>query len=217
MRRIAGIVALLLGAILVVAAAAFLYLTYAALFAGGHWFVAFLSAAAFIALAGFTLRRAARILALSRLAFSATALLAVAVVALSAAAGSLAVSEWSPRARQKRTMADLRKIAAALEARAEESNSYPPGDDFHALRQHLTPRYIAALPERDHWGHPLRYEWQRTGSGADGYANGSAGRDGRWQHARLGDYTTATTTNFDDDIVLANGTFIQLPAYEWRD
>ena len=108
--------------------------------------------------------------------------------------------------RQIGTMSDLRKIAAALEERASAMKSYPDVRAIGELEPHLTPAYMPHVPQRDQWGHTLRYERL-----PDGYAIASPGRDGIWQRPHLRDYTDAATTSFDADIVFANGGFVQFP------
>jgi type II secretory pathway pseudopilin PulG len=211
MRRLSGIVLLLVGALLLTCSAVMLYAIYASFFAGRFSLLRVLVGGAFLAGAVLTLRRSARILAMRRAAFAGAALGAVSVILLVTVGTALSVSEWSPRARQKRTMSDLRNIAAALEARAQATDGYPSARNFEELAPYLAPAYIKTLPQRDHWGHPLRYEPLGSVAAPDGYAIGSAARDGAWQRPHLRDYARALTTSFDDDIVYSNGEFVQFP------
>ena len=112
-------------------------------------------------------------------------------------------------------MSDMRALAKAVEAYAVENNSYPQAtcatglwttaDQTLATNSftNLSPTYIAQAPKIDGWGSFLRY-----GSDAPGnnYAIGSGGRNKTFATAFCG-----TTTNFNDDIYYANGTFIQWP------
>lgn len=121
------------------------------------------------------------------------------------------------RSKQKRTMADIRTIATALEARATDTNEYPRANDMAALRGVLTPKYVKSVPAIDGWGHPLRYEcWETAPNGGgkcDTYALGSGAKDGAFEHESLRQYESGTaTTNFDCDIVYSNGNFVQYPA-----
>jgi type II secretory pathway pseudopilin PulG len=115
------------------------------------------------------------------------------------------------RARQKRTAADLRSIASALEAYATDNNKYPPGTSAADLTSALTPKYAKTLPGLDAWEHPIRYEcW--PGGECRSYALGSAGADKVFERDSLQEYTAETkTTNFDNDLVFANGQFVQYP------
>ncbi|HUP47555.1 MAG TPA: type II secretion system protein GspG [Thermoanaerobaculia bacterium] len=115
------------------------------------------------------------------------------------------------RSKQKRTMADIRSLATAVEAYATDRNSYP---DPEALEQELVPKYIASIPATDGWTTPLRYEcWSDSGEAAcDSYAIGSAGKDAVFDRDSLRAYEGAgATTNFDADIVFINGAFVQYP------
>ena len=67
----------------------------------------------------------------------------------------------------------------------------------------LKPTYIALPPFQDGWQHPLRYASGNTGTS---YTLQSGGRDGLMATAVCG-----TTTDFNSDIVYANGTFVQYP------
>ena len=165
---------------------------------------AFLFACAVIALAVFALRRAARMLGLSLPAIAGATVVAMVVVLGAVVIATVMVGR--DRRSQRGTMSDLRNIAAALENRATATQSFPQVGTLQELQPHLTPTYMRELPQRDGWGHPLRYEWL-----PDGYAIGSAGKDGIWQRPHLRDYPPAATTSLDDDIVFANGGFVQFP------
>src|SRR5438094_4453816 len=63
------------------------------------------------------------------------------------------------RSDQKRTMADMRTIATAWEARATDRNTYLVGrpgivayDDLHRA---LEPKYVKQLPRDDGWDNPF--------------------------------------------------------------
>ncbi|MBV9493901.1 MAG: type II secretion system protein [Acidobacteria bacterium] len=119
------------------------------------------------------------------------------------------------RSKQKRTMADMRTVATAIEARATDTNQYPRVTSYSELGPQLVPTYMKTLPALDGWSHGLRYEcWDANNSGVcDSYAFGSGGKDGAFEHASLRDYSEDTsTTNFDCDIVYGNGKFVQWPS-----
>ena len=124
------------------------------------------------------------------------------------------------RSRQKRTMADMRSIATAWEARNVETGRYNaagseiPGisnvvnvDDLYAS---LAPTYIKVMPRTDAWNHPFELyadqPWANTAP-AGAYAIISPGRDGRFST----NATTGATTNFDCDIIYSNGSFLAYP------
>ena len=124
------------------------------------------------------------------------------------------------RSRQKRTMADMRSIATAWEARNVETGRYNaagaevPGisnvvnvDDLYTS---LAPTYIKIMPRTDGWKHPFELyadqPWANTMPAA-AYAIISPGRDGRFSSS----VTTGATTNFDCDIIYSNGSFLAYP------
>jgi general secretion pathway protein G len=112
---------------------------------------------------------------------------------------------------QRRTMADVRWLATAIEAYATDNNHYPKAATVEELQPLLTPTYSKTIPLRDGWNHELRYEaWSRQGE-YDSYAVGSAGKDGLWEHETLQEYTGGSTTGFDCDIVFSGGSFLQSP------
>ena len=106
------------------------------------------------------------------------------------------------RAKQKRTMADLRTIATAAEAYATDNNQYPQTLDG------LAPKYIMRVPSVDGWGHPFEYRCITDETGkCTGYLIASSGKDGRRETSE----TRGSTTNFDCDIVYSNGSFVEYP------
>jgi type II secretory pathway pseudopilin PulG len=113
------------------------------------------------------------------------------------------------RAKQKRTIADMRSISTAVQAYYEETKNYPEADSIQKLSQTLQPKYIAAMPKSDGWEHEFHYvAWSDS---SPGYAIGSAGKDGVWEKINLRDYTPANGQSFDSDIVMFSGEFVQQP------
>lgn len=110
------------------------------------------------------------------------------------------------RSKQKRTMADMRTLATALEARATDTNEYPTTRPVADLGVLLVPKYIKQVPALDGWGHPYRYS-----GGKDVYAITSAAADGKFEHGSLAEYKPGAVTKFDCDIVYSNGSFVQYP------
>jgi type II secretory pathway pseudopilin PulG len=113
------------------------------------------------------------------------------------------------RSRQKRTMADIRSISTAWEARATDVNTYDVSPHRRAamtpiapsdLRRALEPTYLKNVPGRDAWNHPLQF----AANGQD-YLIRSSGADS------LSDPGRGPTTSFDCDIVYSNGTFLEYP------
>jgi general secretion pathway protein G len=135
----------------------------------------------------------------------------VAVIGILAAIAIPNMVTAKERAKQKRTMADVRSVATAVEAYATDHNHYPNATDMESLRPLLTPTYMRELPARDAWLHEFRYAaWSRANE-LDSYAVGSAGKDGVWQYDKVEEYTQGSTHSFDCDIVFSNGNFVQYP------
>ena len=119
------------------------------------------------------------------------------------------------RAKQKRTMSDIRTIAEAWEARAAETHSYQVAGftfptvavSYAELDAALRPNFARDLPERDAWMRPLEFALAEGANGTTIYAIRSAGRDGVFE----GSYTVGATTDPDCDIVYSNGAFIAWP------
>ena len=116
------------------------------------------------------------------------------------------------RAKQKRTMADIRSLGAALEAYSSDNNQYPKTTDG------LAPKYIKSVPAVDGWGHELHYTCIKYTTTAQsetctGYAIASAGKDGRFERPldALSAQESQQTSNFDCDIVYAGGEFVEYP------
>jgi type II secretory pathway pseudopilin PulG len=135
----------------------------------------------------------------------------VAVLGILAAIAIPNILTAMQRSRQKRTMADIRTLATALEAYGTDTNHYPPGHAPADLTAVLTPTYTKTLPSVDGWGTAFRYEcWPEKE--CTSYAVASAGGDKAFEHDSLQEYTAGTKTgNFDADMVFSNGNFLQYP------
>ncbi len=140
-------------------------------------------------------------------------LVVTAIIAIIAAIASVAYLSALDRARQKRTMADIKAIAGAWESRASEMRTYgvagytfPTGGvDYDNLYTALVPTYTRIVPQVDGWNHALEFA---VGPGPKNYAIRSTGRDGV---AEGTDYTEGVTSDLDCDIVFANGNFVSYP------
>lgn len=107
------------------------------------------------------------------------------------------------RGRQKKTVADIRTLALAINAYATDFAFVPQhSGDAAGLAPYLTPTYLKVLPQHDGWHRDLRYE----GAGLS-YTLISYGGDGV---AQGGPYL-GPTTHYDADIVMVNGVFVQWP------
>jgi general secretion pathway protein G len=145
-------------------------------------------------------------------------LIVVAIIGILAAIAIPNLLTAMQRAKQKRTMADIRTIATAWEARATDVNKYNaagaitlPGITLPNATMNiiLSPTYIKSLPPRDGWGNDWKYlsDVAFAGTSAQQYAIISFGRDGKAEGTVQG----SSTTNFDCDIVYSQGGFLQYP------
>src|SRR5438093_89743 len=124
------------------------------------------------------------------------------------------------RSKQKRTMADMRTIGTAWEARATDVNRYnaagmtlPAGTvTVDNLISFLSPTYCKTFPRWDGWSNnwslTADQAWGDSTRAAQVYVIISYGKDGASEGSA---YTGGATSNFDCDIVYANGSFVQYP------
>ncbi|MCS6816915.1 MAG: type II secretion system protein GspG [Blastocatellia bacterium] len=89
----------------------------------------------------------------------------------------------------RRTIADLREVAAAVEAFRKERGFYPSVADFVALVDQLTPTYLKRVIREDWWHRPFLYAVT-----ARGYRLESLGPDGK--------------PGTGDEIILENGELV---------
>lgn len=123
------------------------------------------------------------------------------------------------KSRQKRTMADIRAIALAWEARKTDTGAYnlagysvlPVLVEVSDLTPALVPTYIRAFPQLDGWGEPfeLRTEvaWGGEAGSATRYQIRSPGSDKAYDLS----IPPGATTHVDCDIVYENGVFLVFP------
>jgi type II secretory pathway pseudopilin PulG len=139
-------------------------------------------------------------------------LVLVAVIGILAAIAIPNLLNALQRSRQKRAIADMRTVSFALEAyRTDKNEPFPNVTSVADLSKTLTPTYAKTLPSIDSWGTPLRYECWPTGA-CEHYAIASAGADKVFEQDSLQNYAPDTqTTNFNSDLVLSDGKFLQRP------
>lgn len=154
-------------------------------------------------------------------------LIVVAIIGILAAIAIPNLLTAMQRSRQKRTLADMRTIALAWEARATDTGSYAaagvqqeptpvdqlePGDEIagidgtpisQELASWLEPTYVKKVPIYDGWGAEFRVGYVSTE-----YAIISAGSD---QTVEPDTWTVGTTNDFDCDIVFVGGQFVMYP------
>lgn len=146
-----------------------------------------------------------------------------AIIAIIAAIAIVNYMNAINRARQKRTMNDIRVIAQAWEARASDMQSYvisgytfpSAAVEHEALATALRPTYLRQVPRVDGWLRDLQFAVTPAiaGSSEGGYAIRSSGRDGLFDAS----YVNGITNDFDCDIVWANGTFVLYPEVRQND
>ncbi|HEX8408317.1 MAG TPA: prepilin-type N-terminal cleavage/methylation domain-containing protein [Thermoanaerobaculia bacterium] len=137
-------------------------------------------------------------------------LVVIAIIGILAAIAIMNYFSAIARARQKRTMADIRTIAMAWDTRASETRTYtaagfsfPSPIVYGDVHDVLVPTYLKGVPRIDAWGNPLEF-----GANGDVYAIRSAGRDGLYEGTT---YVPGVVENPDGDIVFSNGNFVRVP------
>jgi type II secretion system protein G len=128
------------------------------------------------------------------------------------------------RAKQKRTMADMRSAGTAAEAYAVDFNHYPAAAAYtlptgltlgtgtfgaagSGFNGQVVPTYIRLLPTTDGWQSYFTYTAGPATTKTD-YGITSYGKDGVVQ----GTLPFGETTDFNADIVFVDGQFVQYPA-----
>lgn len=147
-------------------------------------------------------------------------LIVVAIIGILAAVAIPNLLTALQRSRQKRSMATIRNMATAWEARATDFARYNaagagiagvstavPIANVVAI---LAPTYIKSVTTEDGWGRELATFLDQPFAGstaAQKYAIISAGRDGVFSDPPV----LGAFTNFDCDIVYSNGQFDSYP------
>jgi general secretion pathway protein G len=108
------------------------------------------------------------------------------------------------RGKQKRTIADIRSIATAIESYAIEHDVFPRASSIDELAPSIQPVFIRVLPRADGWGNRLQVL-----SSHNGYVIQSAGKDGVFEASP----PMGARPDFNDDVIFSDGEFIQWP--EW--
>jgi general secretion pathway protein G len=133
-------------------------------------------------------------------------LIVVAIIGIIAAIAIPNLLNAIDRGKQKRTMADMRSIGTAIESYAVDNNRYPMGwSDVGAagVSANVAPIYIKTVPTTDGWNNVWHVWSSATGTE---YTIESYAKDGGTQADSGGQ-----TTDFQCDILFANGQFYQWP------
>lgn len=119
-------------------------------------------------------------------------------------------------ARIRRTGADMRTLATALEAYFTDHNAYPGARSISELKPLLSPAYIKTVPENDAWGRPLEYivssdrtQYRLVSGGADGVIDPDSRQITPGTRQRV---VTKATDDMTGDLVLQDGAFHAAPA-----
>jgi type II secretion system protein G len=146
-------------------------------------------------------------------------LIVVAIIGIIAAIAIPSLLVALQRSRQRRTMADMRAIALAWESRNTDVGRYNAaggvdGADVQVqqsdMLQALEPTYLRHLPKVDGWGNDFAFFTDQAFAAAPSakrYAIISGGQDGVISTQIF----NGPFTNFDCDIIYAQGAFISYP------
>ncbi len=141
-------------------------------------------------------------------------LIVVAIIGILAAIAIPNLLTAMQRSRQKRTMADMRTIATAWEARATDVNQYTAagiswpatGSPASSLTTMLSPTYVKNVPVYDGWSNTIA-----VGMTPNSYAIQSSGADKSKTTTTTSTSAAITTQNFDCDIIYSDGSFVMYP------
>jgi len=131
-------------------------------------------------------------------------LIVVAILGIISAIAIPGLTAAIQRARQKRTMVELRTVATAVSSYATDYAFVPkiPTGVVEELTPYLVPTYLRTLPYQDGWKRAIVYysqglEYTVRSNGSDGIMQAGPPR--------------GPTTNYADDMVMVNGVFVQWP------
>ena len=132
-------------------------------------------------------------------------LIVVTIIGLIAAMAIPNLISAVDKAKQRKTMGDLRQLGSAVELYAVDNDTYPKVGSYPALQPLIQPNYVKTVGGSDGWNHP----WIFTGDTSEGsdYTLMSLAKDGKPSVVNGG-----ATSDFNCDIVFANGQFFQWPA-----
>ncbi len=145
-------------------------------------------------------------------------LIVVAIIGILAAIAIPNLLTAMQRSRQKRTMADMRNIATAWEARATDVNVYAAAgggvtwpdatEAIGGLVTKLQSTYMKKVPTVDGWGNGYLYA---VGCTDQCYSLESTGKNGTDESEPNTAGAVVITDDFDCDIVFSDGNFVVYP------
>ena len=135
-------------------------------------------------------------------------LIVVAIIGIIAAIAIPNLLNAINRGRQKRTMADIRSIATAVESYQVDFNFYPKGiAALVGLDPLITPTHIKRIPDKDGWNQNMGFT--SDGNGTTYTVWSVAKGDGVLGGTPVGN--GGAKTDFADDIVFSEGRYYQWP------
>jgi type II secretion system protein G len=155
-------------------------------------------------------------------------LIVVAIIGILAAIAIPNLLSALQKAKQKRTMNDMRTLGTAWEARATDVNRYNAAGAISSVTicskdlpvanvvGALVPTYIKLVQPDDAWSNKMRFRGDAAfgdATAANNYVIWSAARNGS-SDGSTGfetDPPGGATTNFNNDIIFSNGVFVQYP------
>ena len=142
-------------------------------------------------------------------------LIVVAIIGIIAAIAIPNLLNAINRGRQKRTMADVRSIATAIESYQVDFNRYIGGvtgvSAVTALNNYLTPTYIKRMPEMDGWSQPMCVQFDAVGTTYSVWSLGKGTATACAAFSAINSGSGGATTDFAADIVFSEGRFSQWP------
>jgi hypothetical protein len=120
---------------------------------------------------------------------------------------------------QKIAIVSIQECCTAIESFKAQYGSLPKALSDNALYPLFDWKWMKTSPYfpnsfYDGWNRPIIYEMrseQLNGSITEHYYLGSAGKDGKWEHPSLKDYSEAMVKGSDRDIVYCDGHAVQWP------
>ena len=132
-------------------------------------------------------------------------LIVIAIIALLASIAIPNLRSAMNKAKQSKTLADIKAIGNAMESYAVDNNTYPKGltDANAQILSGNVSRYLQTVPPTDGWSHSWHIDTNAQGTI---YTITSFGADGT-----SGTNPGGPTGDFNSDIIFSNNTFYQWP------